>query len=113
MTAFIAKNATETIGFIATEADEVLTNWAVNLSRKYISIPTEIYKLSGSHGMTGAEAYLGDVIMKPLRAQFSVDIVVVAIVITGHMLEHTKHSPCIYVGEKRSNKSFMEQIRGI
>lgn len=47
MTAFIAKNATETIGFIATEADEVLTNWAVNLSRKYISIPTDVYKLPG------------------------------------------------------------------
>lgn len=47
MTAFIAANATETIGFIATEADEVLTNWTVNLSRKYISIPTEIYELSG------------------------------------------------------------------
>lgn len=47
MTAFIAANATETIGFIATEADEVLTNWTVNLSRKYISIPTEVYDLPG------------------------------------------------------------------
>lgn len=47
MTAFIATNATESIGFIATEADEVLTNWAVNLSQKYISIPTEVYDLPG------------------------------------------------------------------
>lgn len=47
MTAFIAANAAETIGFIATEADEVLTNWTVNLSRKYISIPTEVYDLPG------------------------------------------------------------------
>ncbi|KAJ5404340.1 peptidase family M28 [Penicillium cosmopolitanum] len=50
MTAFIATNATESIGFIATEADEVLTNWAVNLSQKYISIPTEVYDLPGNAG---------------------------------------------------------------
>ncbi|KAK5788366.1 hypothetical protein VI817_009324 [Penicillium citrinum] len=50
MTAFIAANAAETIGFIATEADEVLTNWTVNLSRKYISIPTEVYDLPGNAG---------------------------------------------------------------
>jgi hypothetical protein len=47
MTAFIATNSTESIGFIATEADKVLTNWAVNLSKKYISIPTEVYDLPG------------------------------------------------------------------
>jgi hypothetical protein len=45
MTAFIARNATETIGFIKTEADEALTQWAVNLSKEYISIPTHVYEL--------------------------------------------------------------------
>lgn len=45
MTAFIARNATETIGFISTQADAALTNWTVSLSEKYISIPAEIYDL--------------------------------------------------------------------
>lgn len=45
MTAFIARNATETIGFVATQADAALTNWTVNLSREYISIPAEVYEL--------------------------------------------------------------------
>jgi bacterial leucyl aminopeptidase len=45
MTAFIARNATESIGFIKTEADEALTQWAVNLSKEYISIPTHVYEL--------------------------------------------------------------------
>jgi hypothetical protein len=52
-------------------------------------------------------------IMKPFGAQFSVDIVEVTVVIAGHMLEHIEHSSCIYVGEERSNKSFMNQLRGI
>lgn len=47
MTAFIARNATETIGFISTEADAVLTNWAANLSNKYVSIPAKVYDLPG------------------------------------------------------------------
>jgi len=45
MTAFIARNATETIGFISTQADAALTNWTVALSEKYLSIPAEIYDL--------------------------------------------------------------------
>ena len=45
MTAFIARNATETIGFISTQADEALTNWTAKLSKEYISIPAEIYEL--------------------------------------------------------------------
>ncbi|KAJ6114780.1 peptidase family M28 [Penicillium sp. IBT 16267x] len=50
MTAFIARNATETIGFISTQADAALTNWTVALSEKYISIPAEIYDLGPSAG---------------------------------------------------------------
>ncbi|KAJ5177187.1 peptidase family M28 [Penicillium canariense] len=50
MTAFIAKNSTEIIGFISTEADEILTNWTVNLSKKYISIPTKLYNLPSGAG---------------------------------------------------------------
>ncbi|PYI23682.1 Zn-dependent exopeptidase [Aspergillus violaceofuscus CBS 115571] len=50
MTAFIAHNSTEEIGFIATEADAALTNWTVNLSREYISIPTEVYDLGAGAG---------------------------------------------------------------
>lgn len=46
MTAFIAKNSTETIAFIKTEADEALTEWMVRLSKEYISIPTHIYELA-------------------------------------------------------------------
>lgn len=45
MTAFIARNSTESIGFISTQADSALTNWTVNLSKQYISIPTEVYEL--------------------------------------------------------------------
>jgi leucyl aminopeptidase len=45
MTAFIARNATESIGFIKTQADKALTEWAVGLSKEYISIPTHVYEL--------------------------------------------------------------------
>lgn len=45
MTAYVARNATESIGFISTLADEALTNWTVKLSREYISIPTNVYAL--------------------------------------------------------------------
>lgn len=45
MTAFIARNATESIGFIKTDADAPLTKWAVELSTAYISIPTSVYEL--------------------------------------------------------------------
>lgn len=45
MTAYIARNATETIALISTEADAALTNWTVELSREYMSIPTEVYEL--------------------------------------------------------------------
>ncbi|KAJ4387419.1 hypothetical protein N0V93_008011 [Gnomoniopsis smithogilvyi] len=50
MTAFIAKNATESIGFIKTDADAPLTKWAVELSTEYISIPTSVYALSPGAG---------------------------------------------------------------
>ncbi|KAJ5930397.1 peptidase family M28 [Penicillium verhagenii] len=50
MTAFIARNATESIGFISTQADAALTNWTVKLSGKYISIPAKIYDLGPSAG---------------------------------------------------------------
>ncbi|PYH48310.1 peptidase [Aspergillus saccharolyticus JOP 1030-1] len=50
MTAFVARNSTEEIGFIVTEADAALTNWTVNLSREYISIPTEAYELGAGAG---------------------------------------------------------------
>lgn len=46
MTAFIGKNATESIGFIKTDADAPLTKWAVDLGTEYISIPTSVYELS-------------------------------------------------------------------
>ncbi|KAH8804604.1 peptidase family M28 [Xylogone sp. PMI_703] len=50
MTAFIARNATESIGFIITQADAALTNWTLNLSREYISIPSEVYELGPNAG---------------------------------------------------------------
>ena len=46
MTAFIARNTTETISFISTQADAALTDWMVKLSKEYISIPAEVYKLA-------------------------------------------------------------------
>ncbi|KAK1963422.1 peptidase family M28 [Colletotrichum sublineola] len=46
MTAFIARNATESIGFIKTDADAPLTKWAVALSEEYVSnITTSVYEL--------------------------------------------------------------------
>ena len=45
MTAFIARNATESIGLIKTQADEALTEWLLKLSREYVAIPAEIYEL--------------------------------------------------------------------
>ncbi|KAF3763322.1 Zn-dependent exopeptidase [Cryphonectria parasitica EP155] len=50
MTAFIARNATESIGFIKTDADAPLTKWAVELSEAYISIPTSVYELMPGAG---------------------------------------------------------------
>ncbi|EHK40146.1 uncharacterized protein TrAtP1_006198 [Trichoderma atroviride] len=50
MTAFIAKNATESIGFIETEADAPLTKWAAALANEYISIPAEIFTLPAGAG---------------------------------------------------------------
>ncbi|ROV90373.1 hypothetical protein VMCG_09722 [Cytospora schulzeri] len=50
MTAFIARNATESIGFIKTNADPPLTKWAVELSTEYISIPTSVYELDPRAG---------------------------------------------------------------
>lgn len=45
MTAYVSRNATESIGFIKTDADAALTKWAVDLSTEYISIPTSVYEL--------------------------------------------------------------------
>jgi bacterial leucyl aminopeptidase len=45
MTAYIARNATESIGFIKTEADARLTEWALKLAKEYISIDSNIYEL--------------------------------------------------------------------
>lgn len=50
MTAFVARNATESIGFIKTEADAPLTDWLVQLGKEYISIPTDVYELGAYVG---------------------------------------------------------------
>ncbi|KFA81199.1 hypothetical protein S40288_07515 [Stachybotrys chartarum IBT 40288] len=50
MTAFVARNVTESIGFIGTEADEDLTKWALSLAEEYISIPASIYRLPSGAG---------------------------------------------------------------
>lgn len=47
MTAFVARNATESIVFIETQSDEALNQWALGLAKEYISIPAEIHKLPG------------------------------------------------------------------
>jgi leucyl aminopeptidase len=46
MTAFIARDATETISFVSTQADAALTNWTLELSKEYIPLPAKIYELS-------------------------------------------------------------------
>ncbi|KAN0121918.1 Zn-dependent exopeptidase [Hyaloscypha variabilis] len=50
MTAFIARNATEEISFISTQADEALTAWMEKLSKEYVSIPAKVYKLNANAG---------------------------------------------------------------
>jgi len=45
MTAYVAKNATESIGLISTKADDALIKWTLELGKEYISIPTEVYEL--------------------------------------------------------------------
>ncbi|GJC93137.1 Peptide hydrolase [Colletotrichum higginsianum IMI 349063] len=50
MTAFVARNATESIGFIKTDADAPLTAWAVGLSEEYINITTSVYELMPGAG---------------------------------------------------------------
>jgi leucyl aminopeptidase len=45
MTAYVARNKTEEIAFVSTSADEALTNWAVKLSKEYISLPAKVYQL--------------------------------------------------------------------
>ena len=50
MTAFIGRNATESIGFIKTEADAALTDWAKNLSKEYVAIPAHVYELPAGAG---------------------------------------------------------------
>ncbi|KAI1322167.1 peptidase family M28 [Xylariaceae sp. FL0255] len=50
MTAYVARDANESIGMIKTDADESLTSWAANLSKEYISIPTGVYELMPGAG---------------------------------------------------------------
>ncbi|KAI0975639.1 peptidase family M28 [Xylaria arbuscula] len=45
MTAYIARNATESIGLIKTEADDALTSWVLSLGKEYSSIATAVYGL--------------------------------------------------------------------
>ena len=45
MVAYVARNTTETVGFVSTQADAALTNWTVKLGEEYISLPAKIYEL--------------------------------------------------------------------
>ena len=45
MTAFIGRNASESIGIVSTQADPALTNWTAKLAKEYSSIPAHIYEL--------------------------------------------------------------------
>nr|XP_031858973.1 uncharacterized protein CI109_005641 [Kwoniella shandongensis]KAA5526045.1 hypothetical protein CI109_005641 [Kwoniella shandongensis] len=45
MVAWIAKNATESITLVKTEADMPLTNWVAKLSKEYIDLPIKIREL--------------------------------------------------------------------
>ncbi|KAH8172477.1 peptidase family m28 domain-containing protein [Sarocladium implicatum] len=50
MTAFVARNATETIGLIRTEANEDLTDWVQTLATEYLPIEAHIYDLGPNAG---------------------------------------------------------------
>ncbi|KAF2669485.1 Zn-dependent exopeptidase [Microthyrium microscopicum] len=45
MTAYIARNSTEKMSFLKTEADKSLTDWVLDLSKEYIDLPSGIYEL--------------------------------------------------------------------
>lgn len=47
MTAFVARNSTETIGMIKTQADGPLTQWVMSVAEEYLSIPAAVYELPG------------------------------------------------------------------
>ena len=57
MTAFVTRNATESIGFIKTEADAALTDWLVQLGKEYISIPTGVYELGAYVGLRPSPSF--------------------------------------------------------
>ncbi|KAG5921183.1 hypothetical protein E4U53_003826 [Claviceps sorghi] len=50
MTAFVARNATETVGLVQTQADAPLTQRATDLANEYLSIPAKIYKMQSDAG---------------------------------------------------------------
>ncbi|KAM3530968.1 hypothetical protein MY4038_004640 [Beauveria bassiana] len=50
MTAFVAKNATESIGIIETSADKPLTKWVLGLAQEYSEIESAIYQLQEGAG---------------------------------------------------------------
>lgn len=45
MTAYVARNATESIGFIKTQADGPLTDWALKLAKEYSTIKSDVFEL--------------------------------------------------------------------
>ena len=47
MTAFIARNATESVGIIESQSNPALTNWTYNLAKEYMSIDAGVYSLPG------------------------------------------------------------------
>ena len=54
--------------------------------------------------------YPSDVLMKPLGAQFTMDISIVPVVVPSHMLENISHTLLVNLWEERPDESFMDQI---
>lgn len=50
MTAFVARNANESIGIVKTEADADMTDWVVGLSKEYLPLPVGVYNLPAGAG---------------------------------------------------------------
>jgi leucyl aminopeptidase len=50
MTAFVARNATESISFIITDSDKNLTNWAIGVVDEYLTIPALVNELPSGAG---------------------------------------------------------------
>lgn len=64
--------------------------------------------------LTGFEIkYLSNVLVEPLGAQFTMNISIVPVIVTGHMVENISHTRLINLREQRPDKASMNQLREV